>query len=82
MYRSILLILYALVLIPSLTHLIRYRDIPSSRRWAAGLGIAGLLLAPTIAYFLYELIVTVLSFGLLLLIFFGGIGMLFRFLFR
>lgn len=32
MYRTILLILYLAVLIPSVTHLIRYREVPSSRR--------------------------------------------------
>ena len=82
MYRIVLLIIYILVLMPSLTHLIRYRDIPSSRRWSAGLGIAGMLLAPTFAYFLCELLASVLSIGLFILIFFGGIGMVFKSLFR
>lgn len=82
MYRVVLLIIYILVLIPSLTHLIRYRDIPSSRRWSVGLGIAGMLLAPTFAYFLCELLSSVLSIGLFILIFFGGIGMIFKSLFR
>lgn len=82
MYRVVLLILYILVLIPSLTHLIRYRDIPSSRHWSVGLGIAGMLLAPTFAYFLCELLASVLSIGLFVLIFFGGIGMIFKSLFR
>lgn len=82
MYRVVLLIIYILVLIPSLTHLIRYRDIPSSRRWSVGLGIAGMLLAPTFAYFLCELLASVLSIGSFILIFFGGIGMIFKSLFR
>lgn len=82
MYRIVLLIIYILVLMPSLTHLIRYRDIPSSRRWSAGLGIAGMLLAPTFAYFLCELLSSVLSIGLFILIFFGGIGIIFKSLFR
>ena len=82
MYRVVLLIIYALILIPSLTHLIRYRNIPSSRRWSVGLGIAGMLLAPTFAYFLCELLASIFSIGLFLLIFFGGIVMIFKSLFR
>jgi len=82
MYRVVLLIIYVLILIPSLTHLIRYRDIPSSRRWSVGLGVAGMLLAPTVAYFLCELLASIFSIGLFLLIFFGGIGMIFKSLFR
>lgn len=82
MYRVVLLIIYALILIPSLTHLIRYRDIPSSRRWSVGLGIAGMLLAPTFTYFLCELLTSIFSIGLFLLIFLGGIGMIFKSLFR
>lgn len=82
MYQTILLILYLLILIPSITHLIRYRDVPSSRRLSVGLGISGVLLAPTAATFLCELLVSVLSIGLLLLIFLSGIGMLLKFLFK
>lgn len=82
MYRVVLLIIYILVLIPSLTHLIRYRDIPSSRRWGAGLGIAGMLLAPAFAYFLCEFLASVFSIGLFILIIFGGIGLIFKSLFR
>lgn len=82
MYRVVLLIIYILVLILSLTHLIRYRDIPSSRRWSIGLGIAGMLLAQKFAYFLCELLASVLSVGLFILIFFGGIVMIFKSLFR
>ena len=82
MYRTILLILYLAVLIPSVTHLIRYREIPSSRRLSAGLGTAGILLAPTCAGFLCELLTSVLSIGLFLLIFLGGIGLIIKSIFR
>ncbi len=82
MYRTILLILYLLILIPSITHLIRYRDVPSSRRLSAGLGVSGVLLAPTVATFLCELLVSVFSIGLFLIIILGGIGMLFKSVFR
>lgn len=82
MYRTMLLILYLLILIPSITHLIHYRDVPSSRRLSVGLGILGVLLAPTAATFLCELIVSVFSIGLLLLIFLVGIGMILKALFR
>ena len=82
MYRVVLLIIYVLILIPSLTHLIRYRDIPSSRRWSAGLGIAGVLLAPTFASILCELIASIFMVLVLLFIFFGGIAMLFKSIFR
>lgn len=82
MYRTILLILYLLILIPSITHLIRYRDVPSSRRLNAGLGISGVLLAPTVAAFLCELLVSVFSIGLFLIIILGGIGMIFKSVFR
>ena len=82
MYAAVLLILYLLILIPSLIHLIRYRDMPGSRRLSAGLGIAGILLAPSVATFLCELLVSVFSIGLFLLIFFGGIGLMFKSLFR
>lgn len=82
MYRTMLLILYLLILIPSITHLIHYRDVPSSRRLCVGLGILGVLLAPTAAAFFCELIVSVFSIGLLLLIFLVGIGMILKALFR
>ncbi len=82
MFRAVLLILYLLILIPSLTHLIRYRDVPGSRRWSVGLGIAGVLLVPTFAAFLCELLTSIFSIGLFILIFFGGIGMIFKSLFR
>ena len=82
MYRIILFILYSLILIPSLSHLIRYRDVPSSRRWSVILGVVGILLAPYFASFLCELLASVFSIGLFILIFFGGIGMLFKSIFR
>lgn len=82
MYQTVLLILYLLVLVPALTHLIRYRDIPSSRRWSVGLGTAGVLIAPTVAAFLCELLASILSIGLFLLIFIGGLGMILKSIFR
>lgn len=81
-YKIILLILYLLILIPAITHLIRYRDVPFSRRLSVGLGVLGVLLAPTVAVFLCELLTSVLSIALLLLIFFGGIGIMLRSIFR
>ena len=82
MYAAVLLILYLLILIPSLIHLIRYRDVPGSRRLSAGLGVAGALLAPSVAVFLCEFLVSVFSIGLFILIFLGGIGLMFKSLFR
>ena len=82
MYTVVLLILYLLILIPSLIHLICYRDVPCSRRLSAGLGVAGVLLAPSVATFLCELLVSVFSIGLFLLIFLGGVGLMFKSLFR
>lgn len=82
MYKTILLILYLLVLVPSITHLIRYRDVPSSRRLSVGLGVLGVRLAPTVASFLCELLVSVLSIGLFLIIILGGIGMILKSVFR
>lgn len=82
MYRTILLILYLLILIPSVTHLVRYRDVPSSRRLSAGLGVSGVLLAPFAASFLCELLISVLSIGLFLIIILGGIGMILKSVFR
>lgn len=82
MYRLVLLILYLIILIPALTHLIRYRDVPSSRRWSVILGVVGVFLAPYFASFLCELFASVFSIGLFILIFFGGIGMLFKSIFR
>lgn len=82
MYRTILLILYLAVLIPSVMHLIRYREIPSSRRLSAGLGISGTLLCPLAASFLCEVLTSLLSIGLFLLIILGGIGLMIKSLFR
>lgn len=82
MYRIILLILYIVVLIPALTHLIRYREIPSSRRLSAGLGICGVLLAPICAGFLCELLTSVISIGLFLIIIICGFGLMLKSLFR
>ncbi len=82
MYYFILLILYLVVLIPSTIYLTRYRDVPSSRRLSAGLGVAGVLFAPSVATFLCELLVSVFSIGLFLLIFLGGIGLMLKSLFR
>lgn len=82
MYRIVLLILYLLVLVPSVTHLIRYREIPSSRRLSAGIGIAGVLLVPTVATLLCQLITSILSFGLLVFIVVLGVGMLLSAVFR
>ena len=82
MYRTILLILYLMILIMSITHLVRYRDIPSSRRLSAGFGVTGVLLAPTVAAFITELLVSTLSTVLFLFIFLGGISMIFKSVFR
>lgn len=82
MYQIILLILYLIVLIPSITHLVRYREFASSRRLSAGIGISGCILVPVCAGFLYELLTSLLSIGLFLLIIIGGIGMMIKSLFR
>ncbi len=82
MYRTILLILYLSILIPSITHLVRYRDVPSSRRLSAGLGIAGVLLAPMAASLLCQLVASILSIGLMVLIFVIGVGMLLKAVFQ
>lgn len=73
---------YLAVLIPSVTHLIRYREIPSSRRLSAGLGVSGVLLCPVCAGFLCELLTSLLSIGLFLLIIIGGIGLMVKSIFR
>lgn len=82
MYRTMLIILYLAVLIPSVTHLIRYREIPSSRRLSAGLGVSGVLLAPYITGVLCEILTSLLSVGLFLLIILGGIGLMIKSIFR
>lgn len=82
MYRTVLLVLYLMILIPSLTHLVRNRDYPTSRRWSVGLGVVGVLLAPSAASFLCSLVMSVLSIGLYILVILGGIGMLLKSVFR
>ena len=82
MYRTILLILYIAVLIPAVIHLIRYREIPFSRRLSAGLGIAGVLLCPVFAGFLCEILTSLFSVGIFLLIILGGFGLMLKSLFR
>lgn len=82
MFRLVLLILYLIILIPALTNLIRYRDVPSSRRLSVGLGVAGLLIAPYLASFICELLASIFGIGLFMLIFFGGIGVIIKSLFR
>lgn len=82
MYRSILLILYLAILIPSVIHLVRYRAVPSSRRLCVGLAVPGVLLAPTAAAFLCELLTSIFTVGVFLLIVIGGIGMMLKALFR
>ena len=61
MYRAILLILYLIVLIPGVTCLIRYRQIPFSRRLSVGLSVPAILFAPTFAGFLCDLLSSLLS---------------------
>lgn len=81
MYNTILLIILAAVLIPSLSHLIRYRAIPSSRRLSAGLGVAGFLLAPAAASYLCSLLASLFSIGVFLLIVIVGIGLMLKAIF-
>ena len=78
MYRTILTILYLAVLIPSLSGLIRHRDLPGPRRWAAGLGVGGILLAPWAASVLCQLVASLLLYAILV----GGIVTLLKILFR
>ena len=78
MYNTILLIILAAVLIPSLSHLIRYRAIPSSHRLSAGLGVAGLLLAPAAASYLCSLLASLFSIGVFLLIIIVGVGLMLK----
>lgn len=82
MYRFVLMVLYFVVLIPSVTHLIRFREIPSSRRLSAGLGVAGVLLCPTCAGYLCEILTSLLSVGLFLLIIIVGFGLMIKSIFR
>lgn len=81
MYNTILMIILAAVLIPSLSHLIRYRAIPSSRRLSAGLGVAGLLLAPAAASYLCRLLASLFSIGVFLLVFIVGVGLMLKTIF-
>lgn len=78
MYNTILLIILAAVLIPSLSHLIRYRAMPSSRRLSAGLGVASLLLAPAAASYLCSLLASLFSIGVFLLIIIVGVGLMLK----
>ena len=82
MYSTVLFILYLAVLIPSVTHLIRYREIPSSRRLSAGLGVAGILLCPAFAGLLCQILTSLFSIGLFLLIFIGGIWLIIKSIFK
>jgi hypothetical protein len=65
----------------SITYLIRYIDIPFSRRLSVGLGAAGMLLAPTIAWYLYEIFASIIGFFLIMFIILGGIKLILRSLF-
>lgn len=82
MYRLLLLLMYLTVLIPSVTQLIRCREIPSTRRLSAGLGVTGVLLCPILASVFYEVLIYLLGFGLILLIVVGGIGLMVKAIFR
>ena len=82
MYRAILLIIYLIVLIPGVTCLIRYRQVPFSRRLSVGLSVPAILFAPVFAGFLCELLTSLLSIGLFLLIIICGFGMMLKSLFR
>ena len=64
MYRAILLLLYAAVLIPAVTRMIRFRDVPSTRRLSATLGITGVVLAPYIAAYACELLAYFFGFAI------------------
>ena len=78
MYNSVLLIIYILVIIVSFSCLIHYRHAPAARRISAGAGVAGMLIAPSLAAFICELLISVFSILLLFAIIFGGIGLLIR----
>ena len=82
MYHVILLILYLLVLIPSIKYLVRGRDIPSIRRLSAGIGVAGVLVVPSIAAYLSELLTYIIIVGFLLMIILLGIGLALKSIFR
>ncbi len=82
MYQAVLLLLYLLVFIPALTHLVRYRDDPGSRRVSVGLGIVGALIAPTAAAFICELLASIFGIGLFLVIFIVGLKMMLKSIFH
>jgi len=82
MYRAILTILYLIILASCIMGLIRNRDSPAYRRLYAAIGVGGILLAPTLAGILYELLATVFTVGLFLLIVCSAIAMIFRSIFR
>ena len=82
MYRTVLLILYLVVLIPALTYLVRFRESPALRRLSAGLGVTGTLLCPTIAVYLCELLKSVFSVIIFVIIMIFGLIFLLRTLFR
>ena len=81
MYDTILLIILAAVLIPSLSHLIRYRAMPSSRRLSAGLGVAGLLLAPDAASYLCSLLASLFIIYFFIFIIIVGVGLMLKAIF-
>lgn len=81
MYQTVLLILILLVLIPALTHLIRYREYAMSRRLSAGLGIVGLLICPYAAGLLCQVLRSLFHVGLLVAIVLFGIGLMIKSLF-
>ncbi len=82
MYQTILLVLYVIVIIPSLSHLIRHRDELGSRRISAGLGGAGILLAPYAASFICELVIGLLNIAVFMVIVIFGFGLILRSIFR
>ena len=82
MYYSILLILYLMILIPSITQLIRCADIPGMRRMFAAVGVAGVLLAPSIAWFLCDIFPSLLSMLIFLLLFWGFLKMILSWIFH
>lgn len=82
MYRTVLLLLYAAILIPAVTRMIRFRDVPSTRRLSAVFGAVGVVLAPTIAGLVCEVLTSVFAVILFLAVFLLGIRLLVRSIFR
>ena len=82
MYRTILLLLYLIFLIVPFIQLVRYRESPFGRRLWVVLGIGGLLISPMLSGYLCELFSGLFSIFIFLIIFFLGIGLLFKSLFR